>query len=234
MAEQEELSFNATAIAITEFLEVAIHTILYVRQVYPPDLFVRRKRYDAPVYQSRHPALNEYIAGAVKAVGEELVLGNVERVVVVIKDQAEIPLERFVFSLRNVIEVETDLRDTPVQNAVTAASLPQFFRSFLIKLNIMESQLSSIPLEDNPTFAIVLELRDDCAPSAAPSVLSVRTTSSEEDQTYLQGQDPSPWIPAAHQHTTAGTSENAEVHVVRAVETGVINVCPASRPPIVY
>jgi len=53
---------------------VAIHTILYVRQVYPADLFVRRKKYETPVYQSRHPGLNEYIAGAVKAIGDELAL----------------------------------------------------------------------------------------------------------------------------------------------------------------
>ena len=55
-------------------VEVAIHTILYVRQVYPADLFVRRKKYETPVYQSRHPGLNEYIAGAVKAIGDELAL----------------------------------------------------------------------------------------------------------------------------------------------------------------
>jgi hypothetical protein len=55
-------------------VEVAIHTILYVRQIYPADLFVRRKKYETPVYQSRHPGLNEYIAGAVKAIGDELVL----------------------------------------------------------------------------------------------------------------------------------------------------------------
>lgn len=53
-------------------VEVAIHTILYVRQVYPPDIFIRRKKYETPVYQSRHPALNEYITGAVKAVRDEL------------------------------------------------------------------------------------------------------------------------------------------------------------------
>lgn len=51
-----------------------MHTILYVRHVYPADLFVRRRKYDTPVYQSRHPALNEYIAGAVKAVTDELAL----------------------------------------------------------------------------------------------------------------------------------------------------------------
>jgi mitotic spindle assembly checkpoint protein MAD2B len=54
-------------------VEVAIHTILYVRQVYPAEIFVRRKKYDTPVFQSRHPALNEYISGAVKAIGDELV-----------------------------------------------------------------------------------------------------------------------------------------------------------------
>jgi hypothetical protein len=54
-------------------VEVAIHTILYVRQVYPADIFVRRKKYDTPVFQSRHPSLNDYISGAVKAIGEELV-----------------------------------------------------------------------------------------------------------------------------------------------------------------
>ena len=47
--------------------------ILYVRQIYPADLFIRRKKYDTPVFQSRHPELNAYISGAVKAIKEELV-----------------------------------------------------------------------------------------------------------------------------------------------------------------
>ena len=112
-------------------VEVAIHTILYVRQVYPVDLFVRRKKYDTPVFQSRHPALNEYISGAVKAIGEELVLvntsqrvsnnrsteffvlqGNVDKVVVVIKDKDQVALERFIFSVQNMIEVEPYNKDT--------------------------------------------------------------------------------------------------------------------------
>lgn len=59
---------------VNRLVEVAIHTILYVRQVYPAELFVRRKKYDTPVFQSRHPALNTYISGAIKAIGEELVL----------------------------------------------------------------------------------------------------------------------------------------------------------------
>lgn len=41
--------------------------------MYPAEIFVRRKKYDTPVFQSRHPSLNEYIQGAVKAIGDELV-----------------------------------------------------------------------------------------------------------------------------------------------------------------
>ena len=64
----------ANHIRILRPVEVAIHTILYVRQVYPADLFIRRRKYDTPVFQSRHPGLNEYIAGAVRAITDELAL----------------------------------------------------------------------------------------------------------------------------------------------------------------
>jgi len=74
IAPSPPLTFNQTVKGIIDFIEVAIHTILYVRQIYPPNLFVRRRKYDTPVFQSRHPALNEYISGAVKAIGEELAL----------------------------------------------------------------------------------------------------------------------------------------------------------------
>ena len=98
--------------------------------MYPPDLFIRRKKYDTPVFQSRHPALNEYISGAVNAIGKELTLvsvsrisvifrtysdlarqGHVDKAIVVIKNKEEEPLERFVFALRNMVEVQGYDRD---------------------------------------------------------------------------------------------------------------------------
>lgn len=193
---------------ITEFIEVAIHTILYVRQIYPADLFVRRKKYDTPVFQSRHPALNEYISGTVKAVSDELVLGNVDKVVVVIKDRNQVALERFIFSVQNMIEVESYNKDTSVQDAMSSAKLGQYFRSFLIKLNMIESQLGvlELPPGDEASFAVVLELKENTVPSA-----------SKDDE-------PPPWVPADRQHTTTGVSEEAQLHVLRAVDTGIINI----------
>ena len=40
--------------------------------------------------------------------------------------------------------------------------------------------------------------------------------------TYFQ--ELPPWIPAFEADTTSGASEKAELHMVRAVETGIINV----------
>ncbi|KAL1697600.1 mitotic spindle checkpoint HORMA domain-containing protein [Schizophyllum commune] len=201
------LTFNQTVKGICEFLEVAIHTILYVRQIYPADLFVRRKKYDTPVFQSRHPGLNEYISGAVKAVGEELVQGTVAKVVVVIKDKEDASLERFVFALESMIEVEAFNKDTSVVDAMKPAVLSQYFRSFLVKLNMIEAQLGQMYLGDDVSFAIVLELKDDQAPTAA-----------------VNKGDPPPWLPADGSLTTAGASEEAQLHIVRAVNTGIINL----------
>ncbi|KAG2155598.1 DNA-binding protein [Suillus clintonianus] len=202
------LTWNQAVKGITEFIEVAIHTILYVRQIYPADLFVRRKKYDTPVFQSRHPALNEYISGTIKAVSDELVLGNVDKVVVVIKDRNQVALERFIFSVRNMIQIESYDKDTSVQNAMSSAKLGQYFRSFLIKLNMIESQLGllELPSGDEASFAVVLELKENTVPTAS------------------KDNEPPPWVPADRQHTTSGASEEAQLHLLRAVDTGIINI----------
>ncbi|KAI0347769.1 DNA-binding protein [Trametopsis cervina] len=201
------LTFNQTVKGIADFIEVAIHTILYVRQVYPAEIFVRRKKYNTPVFQSRHPALNEYISGAVKAIKDQLALGNVDKVVVVIKSSSEdIAYERFIFAVRNMIEVEPFNKDTRVENAMTAVTLGQYFRSFLVKLCMVESQLGALDLQDDITFAVVLELKDDKAPSVT------------------QSQEPPPWVPTTTLHTTFGASDQAELHMIRAVDTGIINL----------
>ncbi|KAG1754852.1 DNA-binding protein [Suillus paluster] len=219
------LTWNQAVKGITEFLEVAIHTILYVRQIYPADLFVRRKKYDTPVFQSRHPALNEYISGTVKAVSDELVLGNVDKVVVVIKDRNQVALERFVFSIQNMIEIESYNKDTSVQDAMSPAKLGQYFRSFLIKLNMIESQLGllELPSGEEASFAIVLELKENTVPSASKDNVRNPSQILITDCGALE-KEPPPWVPADRQHTTSGASEEAQLHLLRAVDTGIISI----------
>ncbi|KZT55055.1 spindle checkpoint protein [Calocera cornea HHB12733] len=200
------ISFSETVLAITEFLEAAIHTILYLRQVYPPEVFVRRKKYDAPVYQSRHPGLNEYITGALKAVRDEMMLGHVDKVIVVIKDGNDVALERYIFSVRGMIEVPIHDRDEPIQGAMSPPQLGGYFRSFLVKLGMVEGTLRELQVDDGTSFAIVLEMAEEARPTAA------------------QQGEPPPWMPAVMQHSSEGVGDESKLHVVRALNTGVIDL----------
>lgn len=50
---------------LLEFLEALVHQVLFVREVYSPELFERQRLYGIAVRRSRHPDLNAYIADAV-------------------------------------------------------------------------------------------------------------------------------------------------------------------------
>lgn len=86
--------------------------------------------------------------------------GNVDKVVVVIKDHNDIALERFIFSIKHMIQLESYDRDERynihvpqfiskltatvwyrIVGAISGSALSQYFRSFLVKLSMMESQL---------------------------------------------------------------------------------------------
>ncbi|KAH8076105.1 hypothetical protein JL721_90 [Aureococcus anophagefferens] len=84
---------------LTEFLEVAIHVILFERKVYPEDIFTRQRAFGVPVTMSRHPDVNAYIK---KVLGDARPLFDaraVESLVVAVTDGGGEPRERFVFDV---------------------------------------------------------------------------------------------------------------------------------------
>lgn len=109
---------------------------------------------------------------------------------------------------------------------MSSATLGRYLRAFLVKLSMIESQLGTLEpqgglfphcknnlcqrVTDEASFAILLELRDD---------KDVPLGRQDEEN-----QDPPTWIPADKQLTTAATPDNAQLHLLRAVETGIINV----------
>lgn len=47
---------------------------------------------------------------------------------------------------------------------MTATQLSQYFRSFLIRLGLLDGYLRAIPSDWDPTFAVVLEMKDGESP----------------------------------------------------------------------
>ncbi|KAL9936058.1 hypothetical protein V8E36_004900 [Tilletia maclaganii] len=187
-----ELTYNEFVQHICAFLQVAFETLLCVRNVYPPEVFQRRKKYNTPVYQVRHPGLANYVGLIIKSIKVELLKATIERVVLVITDTADsTPLERFVFHLDYMIDVPpTRDRDLIIEQAPTLHMLELFLRSFMLKLMLVEASLAPLPHPENTTFAVLLEFKDGHRPR------------SDDKNEPEEG----PWVPADHHSSSASSN----------------------------
>ncbi|GAA6005059.1 hypothetical protein JCM10207_008497 [Rhodosporidiobolus poonsookiae] len=221
------LSYRQTVDVIHDFLEIAFHTLLYVRQVYPASLFSKAQSYNIEVYQSRNPVLSEYIGRVLQCVREELYKGTVRKVIFVIKDVTleEKPLERYVFDFEWAISERAIPKDkddfTPAKHGLGQGDVEDLLRACILKLHFCNSGLKRLPAETS--FAVVLEMKDD---APAPE-----TKASREGLVAAQ------WVPAEQRHAAEddGTGPGrghrsaglSSISPLDAVRFGVINMSMA-------
>lgn len=77
-------TYIETLDAFTNFLTAYVHTLLYLRSLYPRTSFVHSRFHNTSAYQSRHPLVCDWIRDAVDAVRTELLNGTVSRIGIVI------------------------------------------------------------------------------------------------------------------------------------------------------
>ncbi|TXT05289.1 uncharacterized protein COLE_06609 [Cutaneotrichosporon oleaginosum] len=175
--QQVGLSFKATVDLLSSFreqwcyqikltaVEIVIHTIICIRQVYPPNTFTRRRAHGVAVYQSRHPEVRAYIGRVVSALRNEMERGTLRRVTVMIHDvESRAPMERFIidFGYMGLEGLEGPQRDAKIQGAPDEEGLSLMLRGFLIRLVALDGQLLDNP--GDTSFAIILETKDDIEP----------------------------------------------------------------------
>ncbi|XP_004294140.1 PREDICTED: DNA polymerase zeta processivity subunit isoform X1 [Fragaria vesca subsp. vesca] len=127
---------DETARILVEFLEVAITSIVFLKGIYPPGAFERRKYMNLVVQRARHPELRDYIHSAVLGLLPSIKKGLVERVAVIFFDSDNNPMERFMFKLTV---------DGSYDSNVKEADLEFSLRSFFIKLPVIESVTRVLP-----------------------------------------------------------------------------------------
>ncbi|KAE8591840.1 hypothetical protein XENTR_v10018589 [Xenopus tropicalis] len=136
---RQDLNFGqVVADILCEFLEVAVHLILYVREVYPIGIFQKRKKYNVPVQMSCHPELNRYIQDTLHCVKPLIEKNDVEKVVVVILDKEHHPVERFVFEIAQppLLSISSDSLLSHVE---------QLLRAFILKISVCDAVLDNNP-----------------------------------------------------------------------------------------
>uniref|UniRef100_A0A8C0ARU5 Mitotic spindle assembly checkpoint protein MAD2B n=1 Tax=Buteo japonicus TaxID=224669 RepID=A0A8C0ARU5_9AVES len=139
---RQDLNFGqVVADVLSEFLEVAVHLILYVREVYPIGIFQKRKKYNVPVQMSCHPELNQYIQDTLHCVKPLLEKNDVEKVVVVILDKDFhyfLPVASNTCLCRSVLE--------------------QLLRAFILKISVCDAVLDNNP--PGCTFTVLVHTRE--------------------------------------------------------------------------
>uniref|UniRef100_A0A7S1HTY5 HORMA domain-containing protein n=1 Tax=Eutreptiella gymnastica TaxID=73025 RepID=A0A7S1HTY5_9EUGL len=130
---------------LLQFLEVATHTVLFCRQVYPVEVFEERRKYGAPVWISRHPALRDYVSRTVLSLRDWMSQGLIERFNIILKDDEGFVWERFVLQIAS---------DGAGPTSQCPPELESALRAFLLKLRVCDAQLAPTPCT---TFAIVVD-----------------------------------------------------------------------------
>jgi mitotic spindle assembly checkpoint protein MAD2B len=171
--------------SFTDFLTLALHSLLYHRGLYPARTFLTARAFNLPVQQSRHPGLCTWIRDAVAAVSEQQQQGCVQRVVMVIHAPKTLAvLERWVFDVSSFPEwgvtsvaepgdaaeaasdeeMEDDMVDDvdveeAEDDAVNWVDVNEALRGALTRIAYAGESLPNPP--EGSTFTLAVELRDD-------------------------------------------------------------------------
>ncbi|KAF9959233.1 MAD2 mitotic arrest deficient-like 2 [Mortierella alpina] len=73
--------------------------ILFVRGIYPPEIFESTQKYNCPLKTARHPHLVAYIQQIVRSIRAELLKDTVHRICIVTLDPTAKAIDRFVFEM---------------------------------------------------------------------------------------------------------------------------------------
>ncbi|KAI4103782.1 MAG: hypothetical protein LQ339_004114 [Xanthoria mediterranea] len=188
-------NYHAVVSAFSDFLTVAIHTILYERDIYPRSSFLAARKFNCPVRQSRHPKVCQWIQDAVAAVEVEMLKCTLSNVSLVIHapPPSSAPLERFLFSTAAFPSLPSSEVLTPFNGSPPpAADLPEQFRATISRLSTLSSALS--PLPPDCSFTMVTELRDDADihPPLAPDTPWIAAEPRLQKQRKRNESEPQP------------------------------------------
>ncbi|XP_076033753.1 DNA polymerase zeta subunit 2 [Oratosquilla oratoria] len=172
------MDFSVSSDIVAELLEVAINNILYTREIYPPAVFQRRRKYNIPVQMCIHPALSSYISDCIASIKPILEKGEVEKVVVSILSSEGKPVENFVFEI-----VQHATRPQDIKKDPQLVKLEESLRAFCLKMSISDSLLQPLPC--GCTFAIQLHV---------PERTQRAMTLDEDNQNF-------PWVEAEKEQT---------------------------------
>ncbi|KFG79754.1 REV7-like protein [Metarhizium anisopliae] len=210
--------------SFTNFLTVALHSILYHRQLYPPATFLTARAYNLPVHQSRHPGVCAWLRDAVAAVAAQVRTGSARHVALVIHAPASFDVvERWIFDLHSFPATWGDDDATHFNNAsrhppapdapVNWTDVNEALRGALSRISQVAQSRPHLP--EGCTFTIGIELRDE----ALPPIQASHPPFSFHPQLWIPAQT-EPQIPSATRLEPGRAVRGTATAPIRSVQAG--------------
>ncbi|KAL6862885.1 hypothetical protein ACO1O0_003124 [Amphichorda felina] len=157
------------------FLTLAIHSLLYHRNLYAPETFLTARAYNLPVHQSRHPGVCTWVSDAVAAVAAQVQRAAVHRVVLAVHapTRAFAVLERWVFDVARFPDwgsrdedgggniAGAGAGDAEDDQQVNWTDVNEALRGALRRLAYAAEKMPRLP--EGCTFTLAVELRDEAS-----------------------------------------------------------------------
>ncbi|EXJ55347.1 hypothetical protein A1O7_08274 [Cladophialophora yegresii CBS 114405] len=238
--------------ALTTFLTVTTHHILYLRRLYPPTSFLSTRAYDYPVRQNRHPKVCAWVNDAMAAVRDQLQKDVVEKLSLCVYEcKANRVLERWTFDLRSFPQVIKRDDNIPIEpkppneeedgyddegddddgdillEQLNLADLEAHFRATLSRVATSAARL--MPLPEGPgapesSFTLALEVKDEADRPVGRMEKEERKWIAAEPASALNR--PSPSVPPLEpqQNEQVLDKLSPRTHPVRLLEVGELRL----------
>ena len=136
---------------LTEFLEVWLHNVLYICNIYPSQIFRSRYKYNLSVKQSTYPVLNDHIRSLVASLQSQLRLQAIQTLTLHVIQDLEVQES---FSLRlSFPPALPDSQTMPPEKVV--AQCKDAFRGQIVSVLSSESAHPRVPREERSWSASV-------------------------------------------------------------------------------
>jgi mitotic spindle assembly checkpoint protein MAD2B len=210
----EGLPTRSATEVLSEVIEAAIHIILCARGVYPLAIFERRRLHGIPVYMSRHPDLNTYIATVLLNAKPLLRAGAVDGIACVILGGGGEPLEYYIFQVNHLgLSGEA----TGGQEEDILFDIENQMRDLLLRTMALQWHAAALP--EGRRFALRVHARDD-----ATTCLNLDPCSALSSGRWL----------LATKDETAAVSQPGRITPLSAVASTCLNfqllrICPLEK-----
>ncbi|XP_046398699.1 mitotic spindle assembly checkpoint protein MAD2B [Ischnura elegans] len=189
---------NSYTDILIEFFELAVYNVLYTRELYPANSFVRKKHYGIPVQVSIHPDVRKYVFNIMSAAKQLMEKNEFKKLSINILSGDSQIIERHFLHLARFndpiktddmyfTQLESSLRSLHLKQSTSLGNLKSLPKDSRFSVHLHTTEMGTSLLEDDTKpqdFPFVLVPEDEIR-MCTPGILPISTVSLDNARLAL-------------------------------------------------